>query len=158
MFNIGDKVVYPMHGAGIIESIEEKEILGSKNKYYIMRMPIEGMSVMIPIDNIEALGIRTVVDKREADRVFEILSQNPTEMNKIWTKRYRENEKIIKNGDIFEISEIVRNLILQDRAKKLSVGEKKILTNAKNILVSELMLSLEIDNNRAESLLEDTIK
>jgi hypothetical protein len=89
MFNIGDKVVYPMHGAGVIESIEEKEILGSKNKYYIMRMPIEGMSVMIPIDNIEVLGIRRVVDKRDAERVFEILSQNPTEMNKIWTKLYQ---------------------------------------------------------------------
>jgi CarD family transcriptional regulator len=158
MFNIGDKVVYPMHGAGVIESIEEKEILGSKNKYYIMRMPIEGMSVMIPIDNIEVLGIRRVVDKRDAERVFEILSQNPTEMNKIWTKRYRENEKIIKKGDIFQMSEIVRNLILLDRAKKLSLGEKKILANARNILISELMLVLEIDNNSAERLLEDTVK
>lgn len=158
MFNIGDKVVYPMHGAGVIESIEEKEILGSKNKYYIMRMPIEDMSVMIPIDHIEALGIRTVVDQNSAKRVFEILSQDPTEMNKIWTKRYRENEKIIKNGDVFEISEIVRNLIFLDRAKKLSLGEKKILTNARNILVSELMLALEIDNGKAESLLEESIK
>ncbi|MDF2891647.1 MAG: transcriptional regulator, CarD family [Clostridia bacterium] len=158
MFNIGDKIVYPIHGAGVIESIEEKEILGSKNKYYIMKMPIGDMSVMIPLDNIEALGIRTVIDRASTDTVLEILAQSPTEMNKVWTKRYRENGKKIKEGNIFDIAEIVRNLIILDRAKKLSAGEKKILANAKNIILSELMLVLELENQEVESLLETTVK
>lgn len=158
MFNIGDKIVYPIHGAGIIESIEEKEILGSKNKYYIMRMPLGDMNVMIPLDNIEALGIRTIINKEDAESVFHILSQSPTEMNSVWTKRYRENEKKIKNGNIFDIAEIVRNLIILDRAKKLSAGEKKILTNAKNILLSELMLVLELESQEIERVLESTVK
>ncbi|HYE08833.1 MAG TPA: CarD family transcriptional regulator [Patescibacteria group bacterium] len=158
MFNIGDKIVYPIHGAGVIESIEEKEILGSKNKYYIMKMPIGDMRVMIPLDNIEALGIRTVIDRSLADTILEILAQSPTEMNKVWTKRYRENGKKIKEGNIFDIAEIVRNLIILDRAKKLSAGEKKILANAKNILLSEIMLVLELENQEAESLLETTVK
>jgi CarD family transcriptional regulator len=158
MFNIGDKIVYPIHGAGVIESIEEKEILGSKNKYYIMKMPIGDMRVMIPLDNIEALGIRTVIDRSLADTILEILAQSPTEMNKVWTKRYRENGKKIKEGNIFDIAEIVRNLIILDRAKKLSAGEKKILANAKNILLSEIMLVLDLENQEAESLLETTVK
>lgn len=158
MFNIGDKIVYPIHGAGVIESIEEKEILGSKNKYYIMKMPIGDMSVMIPLDNIEALGIRTVIDKDLADVVLGKLVETPTEMNRIWTKRYRENETKIKNGNIFEIAEIVRNLIVLDRAKKLSAGEKKILSNAKKILLSELMLVMELEGQEAEDLLESTVK
>ena len=158
MFNIGDRIVYPIHGAGIIESIEEKEILGNKNKYYIMKMPIGNMSVMIPLDNIEALGIRTVVDKEIADVVLETLVQSPTEMSKVWTKRYRENEIKIKNGNIFDIAEIVRNLIVLDRAKKLSAGEKKILLNAKKILLSELMLVLDLNSEETENLLESTVK
>jgi CarD family transcriptional regulator len=158
MFNIGDKIVYPIHGAGIIDSIEEKEILGSKAKYYIMKMPIGDMSVMIPLNNIEALGIRTIIDKEASDRVLEILSEDSTEMNRVWTKRYRENEMKIKTGNIFEIAEIVKNLIILNRAKKLSAGEKKILNNAKSILLSELMLVLEVDIEEAESILEGTVK
>lgn len=158
MFNIGDKIVYPLHGAGIIESIEEKEILGNKNKYYIMKMPIGEMSVMIPMDNIDALGIRNIIDSEQVNQVLDVLSQSPTEMNKIWTKRYRENERKIKNGDIFDICEIVRNLIILDRSKKLSAGEKKILTKAKGILVSELMLVLNVECQEVEKILEDTVK
>lgn len=158
MFNIGDKIVYPIHGAGIIESIEEKEILGNKNKYYIMRMPIGDMSVMIPLDNIVALGIRNVISRDQAEKVFEILSQAPTEMSKAWTKRYRENETKIKNGNVFDIAEIVRNLIILDRSKKLSQGEKKILVNARSILLSELMLAMGLEAEAAEELLENTVK
>lgn len=158
MFNIGDKIVYPIHGAGVIESIEEKEVLGSKNKYYIMRMPMGDMRVMIPLDNIEALGIRNVIDRSQAEKVFDVLRQDYTEMTKVWTKRYRENESKIKNGDIFEIAEIVRNLVIMDKAKKLSTGEKKILANAKNILLSELMLVLDADYENMEEILEKFIK
>lgn len=158
MFNIGDKIVYPIHGAGIIESIEEREILGNKNKYYIMRIPLSDMRVMIPLDNIEALGIRSVIDKEQSQKVFEILAQVPTEMNKVWTKRYRENEDKIKSGNILVIAEIVRNLIILDRIKKLSAGEKKILSNAKGILISELMLALDLSAVQIEAILGNIVK
>lgn len=158
MFNIGDKIVYPIHGAGVIESIEEREVLGKKNKYYIMRIPLNGMQLMIPIDNIEALGIRGIIDKKGADKVLEIISEVPTEMNKVWTKRYRENESKIKAGNIFEIADIVRNLIVLDRLKKLSTGEKRILANAKDILISELMLVFDIEGKQVEQLLDEIVK
>ncbi len=158
MFNIGDKIVYPIHGAGIIESIEEIEILGNKNKYYIMRISLNDMRVMIPLDNIDTLGIRSVVDKEQADKVFDILSQVPSEMNKLWTKRYRENENKIKSGNILVIAEIVRNLIISDRIKKLSAGEKKILSNAKGILISELMLVLDMSRVQIEEIMENIVK
>ncbi|MDF2520193.1 MAG: CarD family transcriptional regulator [Clostridia bacterium] len=158
MFNIGDKIVYPIHGAGVIESIEEREVLGKKNKYYIMRIPLNGMQLMIPIDNIEALGIRGIIDKNGADKVLEILSEVPTQMNKVWTKRYRENESKIKAGNIFEIADIVRNLIVLDRLKKLSTGEKRILANAKDILISELMLVFDIEGKQVEQLLDEIVK
>jgi len=158
MFNIGDKIVYPIHGAGIIESIEEIEILGNKNKYYIMRISLNDMRVMIPLDNIDTLGIRSVVDKEQADKVFDILSQVPSEMNRLWTKRYRENENKIKSGNILVIAEIVRNLIILDRIKKLSAGEKKILSNAKCILISELMLVLDMSRVQIEEIMENIVK
>lgn len=158
MFNIGDKILYPIHGAGVIESIEEREVLGKKNKYYIMRIPLNGMQLMIPIDNIEALGIRGIIDKKGADKVLEIISEVPTEMNKVWTKRYRENESKIKAGNIFEIADIVRNLIVLDRLKKLSTGEKRILANAKDILISELMLVFDMEGKQVEQLLDEIVK
>ncbi len=158
MFNIGDKIVYPIHGAGIIESIEEIEVLGNKNKYYIMRISLNDMRVMIPLDNIDTLGIRSIVDKEQADKVFDILSQVPSEMNKLWTKRYRENENKIKSGNILVIAEIVRNLIILDRIKKLSAGEKKILSNAKCILISELMLVLDMSRVQIEEIMENIVK
>jgi CarD family transcriptional regulator len=113
---------------------------------------------MIPMDNIDALGIRNIIDKDKVQQVLTVLSQNPTEMNKVWTKRYRENERKIKNGDIFDICEIVRNLITLDRSKKLSSGEKKILAKAKGILVSELMLALNVESQEVEEILENAVK
>lgn len=158
MFNIGDKIFYPIHGAGVIESIEEKEVLGSKTKYYIMRMPFGDMQVMIPLNNIEVLGIRNVIQKEQAQQVLSILEQSPTEMNKVWTKRYRENETKIKEGDILGIAEIVRNLTILDKAKKLSAGEKKILKNARNNLTSELMLALDLGEEAVERLLDEKME
>jgi CarD family transcriptional regulator len=141
MFRIGDKIVYPMHGAGVIESIEEREILGERKRYYVMKMPVGDMKVMIPINNVEGIGIRGIIDKQNADEVFRSLQNRCNEQSSNWNKRYRENMIKIKSGDIFEVADVVKTLILRERNRGLSTGERKMLNSAKQILISELVLA-----------------
>ena len=156
MYNVGDKVVYPMHGAGVIDSIEEKEILGEKQSYYILKMPGE-VKVMVPISTAEQHGIRDVIDKNEAERVINVLEQDETEMEKNWNKRYRDNMDKMKSGDIYEIADVVRNLSFKQKEKGLSTGEKKMLHNAKQILVSELVLAEHATQDEVEELVDNKI-
>ena len=141
MFKIGDKVVYPMHGAGVIEAIEEKEVLGEKRKYYILRLPVGDMKVMIPINNGEGVGLREVIDSEGVKKVFCILRQQSSAMSPNWNRRYRANLEKIKSGNVYEVAEVVRNLMKRDREKGLSSGERKMLENARQILISELVLA-----------------
>lgn len=157
MFNIGERVVYPMHGAGVIESIEEREILGERRKYYIMKMPIGDMQVMIPLDQMDEIGIRKVIDSEEIENVLDVLSSDTTKMNPNWNRRYRANMDLIKSGDIYEIAEVVRNLTLMDKEKGLSTGERKMLSNARQILMSEIVLVAEISEEEASNLIETVI-
>ena len=156
MYNVGDKVVYPMHGAGVIDSIEEKEIVGDKQSYYILKMPGE-VKVMVPISTAEQHGIRNVIDKNEAERVINVLEQDETEMEKNWNKRYRDNMDKMKSGDIYEIADVVRNLSFKQKEKGLSTGEKKMLHNAKQILVSELVLAEHATQDEVEELVDNKI-
>ena len=156
MYNVGDKVVYPMHGAGVIDSIEEKEILGEKQSYYILKMPGE-VKVMVTISTAEQHGIRNVIDKNEAERVINVLEQDETEMEKNWNKRYRDNMDKMKSGDIYEIADVVRNLSFKQKEKGLSTGEKKMLHNAKQILVSELVLAEHATQDEVEELVDNKI-
>lgn len=157
MFNIGDKIVYPMHGAGIIEAIEEKEILGKKRKYYVMRLPLGDMKVMIPIDNTEDIGLREVIDEEGFAEVIEILQGSKSKMSHNWNRRYRANMDKIKSGDVFEVAEVVRNLVLLDEEKGLSTGERKMLNNAKQILISEFSIVRNITEEESETLLYDIL-
>ena len=156
MYNVGDKVVYPMHGAGIIDSIEEKEVLGEKQSYYILKMPGE-VKVMVPMATAEQHGIRSIIDKTEAEKVFNILEQDETEMEKNSNKRNRNNMDKMKSGDIYEIADVVRNLSFKQKEKGLSTGEKKMLHNAKQILVSELVLTEHASEDEVEELVENKI-
>lgn len=158
MFNIGDKVFYPLHGAGIIETIEEKDILGVKQKYYILRIVIDDIKIMVPIENSDMLGIRYVISKDELNDVLNILSSEFTHMDKRWNQRYRVNESKIRSGNINEIAEVVKNLTKIDRLKKLSSGEGKIYNNAKSILIGEIMLAMDISMEESERIIEDCIK
>ncbi|NLY85966.1 MAG: CarD family transcriptional regulator [Tissierellia bacterium] len=157
MFNIGDKVVYPMHGAGVIEGIEEKEILGERRKYFIMRMPIGDMKVMVPVDNVEEVGVREIIDKKDLDKVISILKGKKTEMPQNWNRRYRINMDKIKSGNIFEIAAVVRNLLRMDMEKGLSTGEKKMLTSAKQMLLSEMVLVSDYDMDEVEELIMEAV-
>ena len=156
MFNVGDYIVYPMHGAGTIDAIEEKDILGQKQAYYIIKMPGE-VKVMIPTAQAEKVGIRNVIDKEQAEKVFEVLSEDETQKELNWNKRYRENMDKMKTGDIYEVADVVRNLSFKQKEKGLSTGEKKMLLNAKQILVSELALAEQFSEEHIEGLIEDKI-
>lgn len=155
MFNVGDKVVYPMHGAGIIEAIEEREILGERQRYYIMRLPIGDMKVMIPTNNVEGVGLREVINRDEVEKVLEVLKAQRSKMSTNWNRRYRANLEKIKSGDIYEVAEVVRNLTLRDKEKGLSTGERKMLENARQILISELVLAQGIPEEKARKLLDE---
>ncbi|MCF8012109.1 MAG: CarD family transcriptional regulator [Clostridiales bacterium] len=154
MFNIGDKVVYPMHGAGVIEAIEEKEVLGEKRQYYILRLPVGDMKVMIPITNCDGVGLRAVIDRDGVQRVFNILKGESGIMSGNWNRRYRANLEKIKSGNVYEIAEVVRNLIQRDKEKGLSSGERKMLENARQILISELVLATEMEEEKAQLMLD----
>ena len=156
MFNVGDKIVYPMHGAGTIDAIEEKDILGEKQNYYIIKMPGE-VKVMVPISKAGDIGVRSVIDKAEAGKVLEVLEANETEMSNNWNKRYKENMEKMKSGSIYEVADVVRNLSYKQKEKGLSTGEKKMLNNAKKILVSELVLAEHASENEVENLVENKI-
>jgi CarD family transcriptional regulator len=155
MYNVGDKIVYPMHGAGVIESIEEKEILGCKQDYYVLRMPVGDMKVMIPTRNVEGIGIREVIKSRDVDKVFEILQDHSVNVTDNWNKRYRENMIKIKSGNIYEVADVVRILMKREKEKGLSTGEKKMLNSAKQILISELVLAKDAEQMEVETAVDD---
>ena len=156
MFNVGDKVVYPMHGAGVIQDIEEKNILGEKTSYYIIKMPGE-VKVMVPTVKAEEIGVRNIIDGETANKVFKVLETNSTEMALNWNKRYRDNMEKMKSGDIYEIADVVRNLSFKQKERGLSTGEKKMLLNAKQILISELTLAENSQKEKIEQIVDNKI-
>ena len=157
MFSVGDKIVYPMQGAGIIQKIEVKKILGESRLYYILKLPCNDINIMIPVDSGESVGIRAVSSQEKMGEVLKLLGEESTPMDSNWNRRYRENMEKLKSGDIRQVAGVVRNLIRNDREKKLSTGERKLLTGAKRILVSELILSMNLTQDEAESLVEKAI-
>ena len=160
MFNIGDKVVYPMHGAGTIVSIEEKEMMGNSENYYIIKMPVGGMKLMVPTSKVDNIGIREISNKTEADKVFAVLQKpkDPYVHDANWSKRYNVNAEKIKSGDILKVAEVVRELSHRHMERGLSIGEKKMLTTAKNILLSEMILSENLNHDILDNRIEEAIK
>ena len=156
MYNVGDEVVYPMHGAGRIVAIEEREVMEEKQSYYILEMPGE-VKVMIPTATAEEHGIRSVINKEEAQKVMSVLEQDETEMSNNWNKRYRDNMDKMRSGNIYEVADVVRNLSFKQKEKGLSTGEKKMLNSAKQILVSELVLAEHASKEEIEKLVENKI-
>lgn len=157
MYKIGDKIVYPMHGAGTIKKIETKKILGEEKDYYILDVSCGAMSLMLPVDNCEKVGVREPVSEEKLCEVLCILGQESTKMTENWSKRQRENTARLKTGRIELTAEIVRNLTRIDRDRKLSAGEKKMLSNARRILVSEVMIVRGISEAEALELIEGAI-
>lgn len=141
MFQIGDKVVHPMHGAGIVESIVQKEVNGVTREYYILKLPVRSMVVMVPTEHSGEIGVRPVVGSAEADRILASISQLPVEAVSSWNRRYRMNMERMKSGNLFEVARVVKSLTLRENDRGLSTGERKMLHTAKQILISELVMS-----------------
>ena len=140
MFQVGDKIVHPMHGAGIVDSIVQKKINGVVREYYILKLPVGGMLVMIPTENSKEIGVRPVIDGEEADRVIAAIPSIEVDMTSNWNRRYRENMLRLKSGDLLEVARVVKGLMLRDVQKGLSTGERKMLHSAKQILISEIVM------------------
>lgn len=153
MFHIGDKIVYPMHGAGIIVDIEEKKILGELHSYYVMQISVSDMKVMLPVNNTENIGIRKVVSEDAATDAIAYFQSCGEDFNDNWNQRYRDNIEKLKNGSIMDVATVAKTLLLRDKRKSLSNAERKMLSNAKNILISELVLAKGKTYTEIEELL-----
>ena len=141
MLNIGDVVVYPMHGAGTIAGVEKNEINGEEKSYYVLDMPMGNLKVMLPLDSLDKLGLRDVIGQAEVDKIEKVLQGEPESQAGGWNKRYHATLARMKDGDLLDIAAIVRNLELQDLKKKISAGERRLLELSRQILISELMFA-----------------
>lgn len=157
MFQIGDKVVHPMHGAGIIDSIVQQKVGGTVRDYFVLKLPKRSMVVMVPKENCEAVGLRPVIDGAAADRVLAAIPGIQVEMTRNWNHRYRENLERLKSGDLLEVAWVIKGLTLRDHSRGLSTGERKMLLTAKEILLSELVLSKSVSYEAAEQALDTAL-
>jgi CarD family transcriptional regulator len=157
LYSVGDKVVYPHHGAGKIVKKEQKEILGQRREYLTIQILYNDMTVMVPTENADKAGLRKVIGEETVDEVLAVLRDDGTQMPKNWNRRFKHNRDKIKTGDIYELAEVVRNLAIREHEKGLSTGEKQMFTRAKKILASELMYALDKDEDEAEQHLDDLL-
>src|SRR5689334_23120386 len=157
LYKVGDKVVYPHHGAGTVVKREKKEVLGEKREYLTIKILHNDMTVNVPADNAERVGLRKVIDEQMVTKVLKALTGNGTNMPKNWNRRFKHNRDKMKTGDIFELAEVVRNLALRDHEKGLSTGEKQMFVKAKKILSSELMYAKDMDEEEAAEWLDGVL-
>jgi len=157
VFDVGDKVVYPHHGAGTVVSKDVKLVLGEKREYLTIKILHNEMTVNVPVDNAEKVGLRGVIDQEMVDVVVKVLLGGSTEMPKNWNRRFKHNRDKMKTGDVLELAEVVRNLALRDHEKGLSTGEKQMYVKAKKILASELMYAKAMSEDEAHEWLEEVL-
>lgn len=158
MFRKGDRVVYPHHGAAVIEDLQEREILGERRQYFVLRIAQGDLTLMVPVDNTHEIGLREVVSKREVKKVFELLREDETTMPTNWSRRFKTNVEKLRSGDIYQVAEVVRNLSIREKDKGLSAGEKRMLSKARQILVSELTFAVDSTEERAEEMLDQVLE
>lgn len=156
-FVVGDTVVYPHHGAAMIESIEERIIKGEKREYLVLRVAQGDLTVRVPADNVDLVGVRDVVNQEGLDRVFDVLRQPYTEEPTNWSRRYKANLEKLASGDVNRVAEVVRDLWRRDKDRGLSAGEKRMLVKARQILVSELALAEDCNEEQAETMLDEVL-
>lgn len=151
MFGVGDKIVHPMHGAGVIDSITEEKVGRDMIQFYVFKMPVSGLTLKIPTANSEMIGIRAVSDKATIEKVLEEIPKLSVDMTTNWNHRYRENMEHIKSGDLLQVSGVIKALMHRDGERGLSTGERKMLHNARQILLSEIVLAENVAYADAEA-------
>ena len=157
-FRVGDKVVYPHHGAAVIEKMEERELFGEKRNYYILKLAYGELTLMVPTDATEDVGLREVTPAKDMPKVFKVLKKiEPMTNTTNWSRRFKANVEKLRSGDIYQVADVVRSLHQRDKEKGLSAGEKRMLTKARQILVSELTFSKDCDEEAAEKMLDEVL-
>ena len=157
-FRVGDKVVYPHHGAAVIEALEERDLFGEKREYYILKLAYGELTLMVPTDSTDEVGLRQVTPAKEVPKVFKVLKKNePTTNTTNWSRRFKANVEKLRSGDIYQVADVVRSLHQRDKEKGLSAGEKRMLTKARQILVSELTFAQNCNEEEAEKMLDEVL-
>ena len=156
-FTVGDTVVYPHHGAATIEAIEKRTVKGVERDYLVLRVAQGDLTVRVPSDNVDLVGVRDVVNQEGLDRVFDVLRQPYTEEPTNWSRRYKANLEKLASGDVIKVAEVVRDLWRRERERGLSAGEKRMLAKARQILVSELALAENTNEDKAEAILDEVL-
>lgn len=156
-FKVGETVVYPHHGAALIEAIESRVIKGEEKQYLVLKVAQGDLTVRVPADNVDLVGVRDVVNQEGLDRVFEVLRTAHTEEPTNWSRRYKANLEKLASGDVIKVAEVVRDLWRRERDRGLSAGEKRMLAKARQILVSELALAEHTNEDKAETLLDEVL-
>lgn len=156
-FTVGETVVYPHHGAALIEEVKERTIKGQARTYLKLKVAQGDLTIEVPADNVDMVGVRDVVDQKGLDEVFEVLRQPYTEEPTNWSRRYKANVEKLASGDIKKVAEVVRDLWRRDQDRGLSAGEKRMLSKARQILTSELALAENCDQERAEQILDEVL-
>lgn len=162
MYNIGDRIVHPLHGAGTIDGITTRNINGADLEYYILKLPTNNMTLMVPVATSEKIGIRNIISHKRAEELFTLMSTTKIEENTNWNKRYRENAAKIKSGDLNEVVKVIKALVFRDLSHGLSTGERKMLHSAKQILLSELVLVMNVTykeiEHKIDMIISDSLK
>ena len=156
-FDVGDKVVYPHHGAAVIERREKKSAFGEEKEYLVLRLAYGDLTFMVPADNTDEVGLREVINDEEVEEVFAVLRKKEARMPTNWSRRFKNHVEKLKSGDIYQVAEVVRNLSLREKDKGLSAGEKRMLARARQILVSELTFAIGVSEEEAEKKLNDAL-
>lgn len=158
-FKVGDNAVYPAHGVAVIKKIDEKEVGGKKKKFYVLQVLENEMTIMVPTDNTQSVGLRPLVGQKEISNVYKILKRKDVKVdNTTWNRRYREYMEKIRTGSVYEIAEVLRNLYVLKHNKDLSFGERKMLDTARALLVKELSLARAADEQTIEAELNDILE
>ena len=158
MFRVGDRITHPMHGAGIVERIEEKELDGRNERYYVLRLLTGGLRLFVPVDSAERLGLRPISTQETIQRALASMHGMTISMESNWNRRYRENMERIRSGNIIELCRVIKGLSLREQDTGLSTGERKMLWSARQIMISEIQLAENTDHARAESVLAAALK
>ncbi len=156
-FNVGDKVVYPHHGAAVIERKEKMEAFGETHEYLVLKLAFGDLTLRVPTHKCDEVGLREVINDEEVEEVFAVLRKKEARMPTNWSRRYKNHVEKLKSGDIYQVAEVVRNLSIRDKDKGLSAGEKRMLSKARQILVSELTFAIGVSEEEAENKLNEAL-
>ncbi len=156
-FNVGDRVVYPHHGAAVIERKENRSAFGADTEYLVLRMAHGEMMLSVPVDKAEEVGMRWPISVEDVEDLFDVLAKRDIREPANWSRRFKNHQEKLKSGDVYQVAEVVRNLALRDRAKGLSAGEKSLFNKARSVLVSELAFALDVAEDDAQTRVESAL-